>query len=186
VKGEVKQHFKRPMQVDKATVNIIYTGELANTPENAMAMSYLSRILRLRYIDEIREKRGGTYGASVNGNLGILPKERYELSISFDTDPKMMDELVGVVYDELQKIADKGPLSEDFQKTDSNKKSQFELAQKENMYWFITLQQYYFEGKDIYTSQKTAFSTIDAAAIQNLAKEILKQKNVIEVVMLPE
>jgi zinc protease len=186
VKGEVKRHFQRAMQVEKASVNIIYNGELANTPENVMAMNYLSRILRLRYTDEIREKRGGTYGASVRGNISTFPKERFTLSISFDTDPKMMDELVHVAHDELQKIADNGPLAEDFQKTEGNMKSQFEQNQKENAYWNSVLQNYYFNGKNTHTTWLDVFSKTDAKAIQAFAKEILKHKNTIEVVMLPE
>jgi len=186
VKGEVKQHFKRPMKIAKATVNVIYTGEIANTPENAMAMSYLSRILRLRYTDEIREKRGGTYGAAVRGSISTFPKERYNLTVSFDTDPKMKDELIGVVYDEINKIAANGPLPEDFQKTETNMKSQFEQNQKENLYWASVLGIYYSEGRDTHNTWQAAFSKTDAKAIQNFAKEILKQKNIIEVAMIPE
>ena len=186
IPGEVKRHFKRAMQVEKATVNITFSGEMAYTPENAMAMNYLSRILRLRYTEEIREKRGGTYGARVGGSALTLPKERYNLTISFDTDPKMMEELVGVAYDEIQKIADNGPLPEDFQKTESNMKSQFDQNQKENFYWVSAIYSYYLDGIDTHGTWQKAFSQTDAKAVQNLAKEILKQKNKIEVVMLPE
>ena len=186
VKGEVKQHFKRQMNTEKATVNVIYTGELANTNENDMAMNYLSRILRLRYIDEIREKRGGTYGAAVRGSISTFPKETYNLTISFDTDPKMMDELVGVVYDEIRKIAENGPLPDDFQKSEENMLSQFEQNQKENGYWSNVLYSYYYYGKDIHNTWQQTFTKIKAQAVQDLAKEILKQKNIIEVVMLPQ
>jgi len=186
VKGEVKRHFQRPMQVEKASVNVVYTGEIANTPENTMALNYLSRILRLRYTEEIREKRGGTYGAAVRGNISTFPKERYSLSISFDTDPKMMEELVGVAHDELKKIAENGPLAEDWQKTEENMKSQFDQNQKENAYWNNVLYSYYFNGKDTHSRWLDVFSKTDAKAIQDLAKEILKQGNNIEVVMMPE
>ena len=186
IKGEVKRHFTRAMKVEKASVNIVYTGELANTSENNMAMNYLARILRLRYTEEIREKRGGTYGASVRGTISNFPKERFNLTIAFDTDPKMMEELVEVAHDELKKIAENGPLSEDFQKTEGNLKSQFEQNQKENIYWVGVLFSYYSTGKDTHNTWLDAFSKTDAKAIQDLAKEILKQKNAIEVVMLPE
>jgi len=186
VKGEVKRHFNRPMQVEKATVRVIYTGDLASTPENVIAMNYLSRILRMRYTEEIREKRGGTYGASVSGQISTHPKERYNLMIGFDTDPKMMAELVEVAHDELKKIAANGPLADDFQKTEANMKSQFEQNQKENAYWSNVLQSYYYYGQDTHTTWQKAFSQTDSKAIQNLAKEILKQQNSIEVVMLPE
>ena len=186
VKGEVKRHFNRAMQVEKASVYVFYTGELPNTHENAMAMNYLSRILRLRYIDEIREKRGGTYGASASGSISTIPKEQYTLQISFDTDPKMKDELIGVVYDEIQKIADNGPLPDDFQKTEENMKSQFEQNQKENSYWNGVLTNYYYYGKDTHNTWLETFKKTDAKAIQNFAREVLKQKNIIEVVMIPE
>jgi zinc protease len=186
VKGEVKRHFQRAMQVEKASVNVVYTGEIANTIENSMALNYLSRILRLRYTEEIREKRGGTYGASVRGSISTLPKERFNLSITFDTDPKMMEELVEVAHDELRKIAENGPLPEDFQKTEGNMKSQFEQNLKENAYWGSVLYTYYLHGRDTHSRWMEVFAKTDAEAIQNIAKEILKQGNSIEVVMMPE
>ena len=186
VNGEVTNHFQRPLAVAKASVNVIYTGEMAQTPENAMALNYLARVLRLRYTDEIREKRGGTYGTAVRQNFTTLPKERYNLTISFDTDPDMMEELVAVVYEEIQKIADNGPLLEDFQNSESNMRSQFDQNLKENGYWSNVLQNYYFNGKDIHTTWQTALAKTDAQAIQNFAREVLRQGNRIEVVMLPE
>jgi zinc protease len=186
VKGEVKRHFNRAMQVAKASVRIYYTGQLANTPANVMAVNYLSRILRLRYTEEIREKRGGTYGASVSGGISTLPAERYSLSISFDTDPKMADELIAVAHDELKKIADNGPRADDFQKAAGNMQSQFEQNQKENGYWSGVLNTYYMYGKDAHTGWRNTFDATGANAVQELAREILRQNNVIEVAMLPE
>ena len=186
VKGEAKRHFTRQMNTQKATVNIIYTGEMPNTNENAMAMNYLSRVLRLRYTEEIREKRGGTYGTSVSGGFSTFPKENYTLRITFDTDPNMMDELVAVVYDEIKKIAENGPLPDDFQKSEGNMKSQFEQNQKENGYWSNVLYAYYYFGKDTHNTWQQTFSKTTPQAIQSFAREVLKQKNVIEIVMLPE
>ncbi|MDR1951706.1 MAG: insulinase family protein, partial [Bacteroidales bacterium] len=186
VKGEVTRHFQRPLNVAKANVNIIYSNELAQTPENAMTLNYLARVLRLRYTDEIREKRGGTYGVAVRSNFSTHPKERYTLTISFDTDPELMKELVEVVYEEIQKIADHGVLAEDFHNSQSNMKSQFEQNLKENGYWSSTLSNFYYNGKDSHTTWQSAFNKTDTKAIQNFAKDMLKHKNRIEIVMLPE
>ncbi len=186
VPGEVKRHFNRQMKVEKASVYVIFNGEIANTNENSMAMNYLSRILRLRYVDEIREKRGGTYGASVSGSISTFPKERFTLQVMFDTDPKMKDELIGVVYDEIKKIADNGPLPEDFQKSEENMKSQYDQNLKENGYWNNVLYSYYYYGKDTHTPWLDTYSKVNAKAVQELAKEVLRQKNVVEIVMIPE
>jgi zinc protease len=186
IKGEVKNHFKRSMETAKASVNIIYSGDMAYTQENVIAMDYLSRVLRLRYTEEIREKRGGTYGAGVRGGVYDEPKQRFTLGILFDTDPKMMDELIGVAHDELKKIAENGVLADDFNKSAGNMKSQFDQQQIENGYWHGILNSYYLDGMDLHTNWKKTYDKVDSKVIQNLAQQILKQKNCIEVVMLPE
>ncbi|MDR0438244.1 MAG: insulinase family protein [Bacteroidales bacterium] len=186
VQGEIINHFQRPLAVGKASVNIIYSGMLDQTSENIMALNYLSRVLRLRYTEEVREKRGGTYGVGVRGNFTTLPKQRYNLTISFDTDPELMEELVAVIHDEVKKIAENGPLAEDFNNSHSNMKSQFEQNLKENSYWNGALWNLYFNGINTHTPWKKTFEKTDAKAIQNFAKEILRQGNTIEVVMLPE
>jgi zinc protease len=98
----------------------------------------------------------------------------------------LAEELIAVVYDEIQKIADNGVLTEDFQNSHSNMRSQFEQGLRENGYWSAVLYNFYYNGIDTHTHWNRAFNAIDAKAVQNLAKKILAQKNRIEVVMLPE
>ena len=186
VQGEVTNHFQRPLAVGKASVNVIYTGEMEQTQENMMLMNYLSRILRLRYIEEIRENRGGTYSVAVRQSFTTFPTQRYNLTIAFDTDPELKEELVAVVYEELQKIVENGVLPEDFHNASTNMKLQFEQQQRENGYWNSVLQNFYFNGIDTRTNWQKTYDAIDAKAIQNFARKILAKGNRIEVVMLPE
>jgi zinc protease len=194
IQGEVSNHFHRPLNVAKAGVNVIYTGNLEQTPENMMLLNYLARILRLRYTEEIREKRGGTYGVAVRQNFTTHPTQRYDLTISFDTDPELMEELLAVVYEEIQKIANNGVLTEDFHNASTNMKLQFEQQQRQNNYWLSlfpqggpgVLQTYYFNGINAHTHWQRIYDAIDAKAIQDFAKKVLAQGNRIEVVMLPE
>jgi len=151
-----------------------------------MLMNYLSRILRLRYIEEIRENRGGTYSVAVRQSFTTFPTQRYNLTIAFDTDPELKEELVAVVYEELQKIVENGVLPEDFHNASTNMKLQFEQQQRENGYWNSVLQNFYFNGIDTRTNWQKTYDAIDARAIQNFARKILAQGNRIEVVMLPE
>jgi len=97
-----------------------------------------------------------------------------------------MEELVAVIHDEVKKIAENGPLAEDFNNSHSNMKSQFEQNLKENSYWNGALWNFYFNGINTHTPWQKTFEKTDAKAIQDFAKEILKQGNTIEVVMLPE
>jgi zinc protease len=186
VRGEVTNHFHRPLAVGKASVNVIYTGEMEQTPENMMLMNYFARVLRLRYTEEIREKRGGTYGVAVRQNFSTFPTQRYNLTISFDTDSELMEELVAVVYEEIQKIVENGVLPEDFHASQANIQSQFEQNQRENNYWHSILTNFYFNGIDTQTTWQNTFESIDLKTVQEFAKKVLEQQNRIEVVMLPE
>jgi zinc protease len=186
VRGKVTNHFYRPLASGKASMHVIYTGDLELTQENAMLLNYLARVLRLRYTEEIREKRGGTYGVQVRQTFNRIPQQRYNLTIAFDTDPELMEELVAVVYEELFKIANNGVLTTDFSNTQTNMKNQFEQNQKENSYWSGVLNNVYFNGVNNHTYWQQNFDKIDAKAIQDFAKLILEQQNRIEVVMLPE
>jgi zinc protease len=146
----------------------------------------LARILRLRYTEEIREKRGGTYGVQVRNTFSRFPVQRYNLTIAFDTDPELMEELVAVVYEEIQKIADEGVLPTDFSNTQTNWRSQNQQSLRTNGYWSSVLNNFYFNGVDSHTQWQSTFDRIDAKAVQDFAKLILAQQNRIEVVMLPE
>jgi zinc protease len=185
--GIVDKAFSQQMKVAKSTVNIVYSGDMAYTPENSVAMTYLTAILRLRYTEEIREKSGGNYGASVyNQYLAVsTAKPKFQLTIAFDTDPKMKDELIQVAIDELQKIADNGPLADDFDKTQKNQQSLFQQNLKENRYWSGTLSSYYRYNKDLFSTYQSVLDNTDAAAIQELAKYILATNNRICGVMSP-
>jgi zinc protease len=97
----------------------------------------------------------------------------------------MVEELLVVVHDEMKKIADNGPLLDDFQKTGTNIRATFEYNQKMNSYWIYTLHAYYLDKVDLQSTWQKAFSKTDSQAIQNLVKEMLNQ-NVLEIVMLPE
>jgi zinc protease len=94
--------------------------------------------------------------------------------------------LVGVAHDELKKIAENGVIADDFNKSAGNMKSQFGQQQIENSYWHSILNSYYLDGLDLHTNWQKTYDKVDSKVIQNLAQQILKQKNFVEVVMLPE
>ena len=116
VKGEVTEEFTAPMQQPKVSVNYHFSGEMPYTLKNKMALTFLTQALNSRYLVSIREEKGGTYGVRVQGSTKYIPRETYSMTISFDTNEEMADELREIVMKEIEEIAATGPKSEDIEK----------------------------------------------------------------------
>ena len=116
VKGEVTEDFTASMQQPKVSVRYMFSGEMPYTLKNKAALSFLTQALNSRYLVSIREEKGGTYGVQVSGSTEYIPSETYNMTISFDTNEEMADELREIVMKEIEEIAANGPKSEDIEK----------------------------------------------------------------------
>ena len=94
----------------------MFSGEMPYTLKNKAALSFLTQALNSRYLVSIREEKGGTYGVQVSGSTEYIPSETYNMTISFDTNEEMADELREIVMKEIEEIAANGPKSEDIEK----------------------------------------------------------------------
>ncbi|WP_281636499.1 M16 family metallopeptidase [Flavobacterium marginilacus] len=108
------------METPKSSVRIKFLEDYTYSQKNRITASFLGDILTLRYTESLREKEGGTYGAQVSAGLGKLPKPNASLSVSFDCDANKVEQLLPIVYQEIEKIKKGNILSEDLEKTRTN------------------------------------------------------------------
>lgn len=185
-KGTVKNYFTKPIQTSKASVFIGFTGDAEYNVQNDILSDCLTSILTKRYLDEIREKEGGTYGVGVRISVSNYPTESYTVKIQFDTNPQMRDKLIGIVYSEIDKIKADGPLAEDLNKAKEYLLKQYDQNQRENNYWSSVIRAKYKDGIDYETNYAEAVKAVDVNAIKDFANKIFNQGNVVEVVMTSE
>jgi zinc protease len=185
-KGVVKNNFNKKLQVPKSTILVVYTGEIPYTLENIVLMDYVESILNIIYTESIREKEGGSYGVSVNGDASKLPKQRFTFQIYFDTDPAKRDRLTGIVYDEVKKMIADGPAEVNVNKAKEFmlKKHQEDLT--ENGYWSGIIYNQIVLGIDDHTTIEKVTSSVTPDMIKEFAKKIFSQGNIVEVSMSPE
>jgi len=184
--GKVTNHFKKNMQVPKSTVFVYCHGKTSYDEAALVNMEAITYLLRLRYLEVIREEKGGSYGVGVYGEVSPIPEGGFEIVISFDTDPKMAQELIAVVHQEMQKLVEQGPSAEDLQKVkESFFKSQPENL-KENQYWLEAIRTKEKTGKNIIDGFDNRINSITIESIRNTAKSWFGQGNVIEIMMSPE
>lgn len=185
-KGKVSNFFNKPLQTPKSSVYIAFTGDAQYNLENMVLVSYINSILQNRYLEEIREKEGGTYGVSVGMSIGDFPTQSYVLRMIFDTDPEKRDKLIGIIYSEIEKIKANGPLEEDVNKAKEFMLKQYDQNQRENRYWSGVIREKYESGIDKHTTYLDVVKSVNVEKVKAFANKMFSQGNIVEVVMSPE
>jgi zinc protease len=184
-KGGVVNDFRTKMEQPKVSVFFAYTGDMAVTMKNKLVATYLTTALDNRYLKSIREEKGGTYGVGVSAAL-IPRTKQYALQVQFDTNEQMADELMAIVVAELEKIAKEGPLKEDMDKTREYENKNYTKSIEQNSWWSNAILYKYRYGIDYVKEYLDAVNSVTAADVKALAQQILKDGNLVKVVMRPE
>jgi zinc protease len=181
--GKRQAHFDREMQTIKASVATVFTGHADYTPENVLRFQMLNQILDLIYTEEIREKEGGTYGVAVRATFDRYPRGNYSILIMFDTDPELAENLLSIVYRELDKLVAEGPSQENFDKVVAFMLKDVEEKRRDNAAWLRAIDEFAIWKMDNFTQREQLINRTKPADIQALVKLILAQRNIAEVVM---
>ena len=182
-KGEHIKEFVKKQETPMATILLLYSGKCKFDLRNNVILSFLGQALDMVYTAEIREKEGGSYGVSCDGSLSKYPKPQLTLQVSFQTDPAKKDKMVEIVKEQLEKMAKEGPTAEHMQKIREYMLKKYKDAQKENSYWLNNLDSYFYSGFDSTKGYEELINTITAKDVQNFLAQLLKQHNMIQVVM---
>jgi zinc protease len=180
--GKRQSHFDKEMQTVKATVATIYTGNADYTVDNVIKFQMLNQILDLIFMEEIREKEGGTYGVQTYIEFRRHPKGNYTMQILFDTDPEKAKHLLSIVYRELDKLTKEGPSQEYFDKVVTFMLKDAEEKRRDNGTWMNTINEFAIWKMD-FTQREQVLNQAKPSDIQALAKLVLGQQNIAEVVM---
>jgi zinc protease len=185
-KGKVVVDFEKENKTPRTSVMVAFTGNCKYTPEEKVNIAALRHILELRYIETIREEKGGSYHVSVGQNINMLPFPTFMMYMMFDTDPKMADELKAIIHREVNKIVENGPTEVDLQKAKEFFQKQRKDDLKENSWWQGMISEYYSNNVDLVNGYEDLVNKLTVQSLHDYAKALLTQGNVIEVVMRPK
>lgn len=185
-KGRFRKDIVKPLKVSKTTNNVRYAAEMAYNMTNIVQMEALASILDLRYTATIREKEGATYGVGLRGSVQNTPVEIATLSIRFDTDPKLVDKMLGIIHGEIDTLALIGPKPEDLSKVKLNMLKQYKEDVEDNGFWSAALTRYYKDKLNYISDFEKAVNAMSIESISATAKELVKQNNRMEVLLQPE
>ena len=96
-------------------VNYTYYPNIMTGTRSLVLSDFLDYIATARYMDLIREKRGGTYHVSFRTEVPDNPVLPWKGVVAFHTRPELTDLLLGDVNDVMQDLAENGPTAEEME-----------------------------------------------------------------------
>ena len=187
-KGKTTREIEIPLEVKKSTVSVNFDTKMDYSPEQNLLLSVFRDILNLRYIDEIREKEGGSYGVRVSASSSKFPKAEKSLSLTFDTDPAKANYLKAILYREIDKIAKEGPTATDLDKAVESLLKNREQSKLHNNYWLQALNTYYTYSYDSSSADnyEKILQKMTIAQVQKFVNEFLAKADVVDIIFKPK
>ncbi|MCX6550897.1 MAG: insulinase family protein, partial [Acidobacteria bacterium] len=187
VTGVVDKTVRKGIE-PKGQTALAFTGPFAYTRPHRVAIRALGMVLDTRLREVLREDLGGTYGVSVNPNYTLIPREQYNLTITFGCNPDRVDELVKAVHREIEALKANGPTEKQLADVKEAMLREFETNSKQNGYLLSQIYFRYQVPQDLgeFFTLPEFYKTLTAALIQDAAKAYLNTGNVVRVTLLPE
>lgn len=172
---------------DKATVQLVFSGEYKYSEKANVIMDALEEVLKIRLTERLREDEGGAYSPAASVGYSKTPS-RYTVSISFGCAPANVDKLIAATLDEIKKLQENGANKEDLEKLISESKRSRELGLKTNSFWLSYLNGKYQLKEDLdgFSDYEKLLNSMKSEDIRRASKTHLTQKNYIEFILLPE
>ncbi len=187
-KGVVEKEAKKGM-APQSQVAVIFSGPFDYTRENRHALRSMEEVLSLMLREELREARGGTYGVGVNSSASDRPDTTYTVTISFTTAPERVDEMVGAVMDQVDRLKAEGPSADNVVKVREQQRRERETQLEQNGFWLGVLDYYFSHDNEPPTDvlrYNQLIESTSAADIQAAARRYLNADRRVRVVLYPE
>ena len=186
-KGEVKNNFKRKMETPKAIAVMVWKNEkMKYTLENSIRASMVGQILTMLYTEKIREEASAAY--SVMAQAG-LSRDDYRtvanVLVYCPMKPEKGDVAVKIMDEEVQNLT-KNVDAEKLAKVKEYMLKNIDDQAKTNNFWIRQIGRLRDYGVDFYTDYKKTVEAQTPESIMTFMKELLKNGDRAEIIMMPE
>ena len=110
------------------------------------------------------------------------------MQIRFDCAPERYEELKGIIYKELEKLASEGPSEVDLSKTVENILKDREESKEHNSYYLNTLYNYYVHdiNFDDPANYENIVKNLSIQDVQKVMESFFTDPNIVDVVFIPK
>lgn len=183
VDGKKTYIFHKKQTTPTAITTIVIKGKMEYNNRNELLMDAIGQLLRIVYTEKVREDKGGTYSVQASGDLQHHPNDEALLRIAFQTDPQKYNDLIPIVYKELEKMATEGPSQQDLDKVKAYELKVYNQVLRMNNYWEYVLYTDLYNGIDVDTDFRYIVENMTCGDIRTTLRNLIDQNNCIEVTM---
>ena len=156
-------------------------------PENNLANRALENVMDIKMTENIREKKGGTYGVRFSINPTKVPVEKINMTIHLGCQPERVEEMTAEIWRTVDEVIENGPTQIDLDKAKEQLIRSFETGMKENHYWTSWLKNLYSQGTAILTLDEYK-EKVNALTIEDVKKaaQYMKHDEHVRTILMPE
>ena len=170
----------------KSRTAIVFSGPWAD-PAQGLALRAAAEVLQTRLMRVLREDLGGTYTVSVQANVSRIPRDEYNVTVNFGSDPARADALAKRVLEEAAALAATGPSATDAANVKTAMTRELETSSRQNASLLMQLAQRYRTGdapESLLDAPKLV-QALDAAAIRDAARAAFNPARYVRVTLVP-
>ena len=168
-----------------SNVDYMYVADVKATTRNIVISDFLDYILSARYLDLIREQRGGTYHVGFSTEVPDRPELPWRGVVDFQTRPEMTELLVGDVRDVMEDMAKNGPTAEEMDRAGKYiRKRHGELERRASASLLEQndrLVKTVLWGRDYDVDYDALLRGIQARDVRDLARKFLAGDHIVEI-----
>ncbi len=186
-KGVVKKTVKKGVE-PQSQASVVFTGPFEYTQANRNAIRAMGIVLQTRLRNKIREDLGGTYSIMASPSYDRVPVPAYSVTINFGADPERVEELISVIFQEIETLKKEGVTAEELRDAKQAMYRNFETGIKQNRWLLTQLYYRYQAGEDLESlfDYLKSLEEITADGIHEAAKTYLDTENYVQVTLFPE
>jgi len=173
---------------DKATVQMVFSGDYDYNPLNNVQVDALESILQIKLTERLREQESGVYSPGVRADYIKLPDSRYTISVYFGCAPENVDKLVAATLDEINKIKQNGAQQTDIQKFVAEDIRSSEVQLRQNIFWagYLASGAQNHEDPHRILRHVKDLNTVTVQSTKDAANKYLSGSNLIKLILVPE
>jgi zinc protease len=186
-KGIVEKSVKKGVE-PQSRAAIVFTGPFEYTQANRNGIRAMGLVLQTRLRNTIREDLGGTYSIQASPSYDKIPEPAYSVAINFGTDPERVEELINVIFQEIETFKSEGATEDELRDAKQAMYREYETGIKQNRWLLTQLYFRYLEGEDLESlfDYSKSLENLTAEVIHEAAKTYLNMENYVKVTLFPE
>ncbi len=123
----------------RARTEITISGAYDGSSEAADGIEEAEELAERALNDDLRERLGGTYDASVTSSYSSAPPRHYVITIDFAAQPERIDSLADAALRELERLRVEGPTELEAAKVIAARTHDLDGESESNSYWATAL-----------------------------------------------